>query len=106
MMSDKERNQAEDETAKMQEEEKRKKKKAKKKYIYIDDGRTVADMNVEGMPGYDKLKNEKKKDPERLTFKEKMAVLFGAYRAYFPYLVIMILALSIVYLLIYIIWGS
>lgn len=79
------------------------KKEEKKKYVYIDDGRTIADMNVEGMPGYDPARNQKKAD--RLTFKEKMAVLFGAYRAYFPYLVTVLLALAIVYLIFYIIWS-
>lgn len=76
----------------------------KKEYVYIDDGRTIADMNVEGMPGYDPDRDKKKKI-DRLTFKEKMAILFGAYRAYFPYLVTLILALAVMYLVFYILWS-
>lgn len=86
-----------------QEEKAKRGKKEKKKYVYVDDGRTIADMNVEGMPGYDPARDKKKAD--RLTWKEKAAILFGAYRAYFPYLVTVLLALAIVYLIFYIIWS-
>jgi hypothetical protein len=81
------------------------KKDKKKKIIYIDDGRTVSDMNVEGMPGYDKDRDKRKKDPEQLTFKEKLAVVFGAYRAYLPFLLILIGSLVLLWLFFYFVWG-
>lgn len=79
-------------------------KKKKQKIVYIDDGRTISDMNVEGMPGYDKQKNQKK-NPEKLTFKEKLAVVFGAYRAYLPFLLIMVGTLVLLWLFFYFFWG-
>jgi len=89
---------------KMKKTKETKKSQNKKEEIYIDDGRTIADMNVEGMPWYDKNK-EKRKKPERITFKEKMAVLWGAYRAYLPGLLIIATAMAAVYLLIMVWWG-
>jgi hypothetical protein len=68
----------------------KKEKKKKQKIIYIDDGSTVADMNVEGMCGYDKDRDKRKKDPEQPTFREKLAMVFGAYLAYLPFLLILI----------------
>lgn len=53
----------------------------KKKSKFVDDGRTIADMNVEGMPWY--TPEEKKKQPEeeafnqKLTRKEMFAMLRG-----------------------------
>lgn len=83
---------------------KKNQKNNEEKIVYIDDGSTVSDMNVEGMPWYDKNRDKRKK-PERVTFKEKMAVLFGAYRAYLPWLLIMAISMGAVYLLIKVWWG-
>lgn len=77
---------------------KNKKKKEKKEIIYIDDGRTVVDMDVEGFPWHGSKKRKKERD--RITFREKLAIVFGAYRAYLPYLIIGFIALGLMYLLI------
>lgn len=55
--------------------------KNKKKPSFIDDGRTIADMNVEGMPWYSgeksKTENKRENDFTDLTFKEKRAMMKG-----------------------------
>lgn len=59
--------------------------KNKKKPSFIDDGRTIADMNVEGMPWYSGEKNKKDNKRENdftdLTFKEKRAMMRGIFGA-------------------------
>ena len=79
-------------------------KKRKKEYP-DDDGRTVANMNVEGMPWYQQNKeeaDEKKKKIEelRISRKEKRAMIIGAYLAYLPMLLTVLAAFTIVMLLI------
>ena len=58
-----------------------KKKEKKEKVRYYDDGRTIADMNVEGMPWYSgeksKTENKRENDFTDLTFKEKRAMMRG-----------------------------
>ena len=53
----------------------------KKKPSFVDDGRTIANMNVEGMPWYSEAKNKPenkgKNDFTDLTFKEKRAMMRG-----------------------------
>lgn len=61
----------------------------RKKEKFVDDGRTIANMNVDGMPWYDPAsdkkesgapvaENSKPGEPaEPLTFKETMAVVKG-----------------------------
>ena len=55
--------------------------KNKKKPSFVDDGRTIADMNVEGMPWYSEQKNKPENKGENdftdLTFKEKRAMMRG-----------------------------
>lgn len=55
--------------------------KNKKKPSFIDDGRTIANMNVEGMPWYSEQKNKPENKGENdftdLTFKEKRAMMRG-----------------------------
>lgn len=82
----------------------KKTKPKKEKIIWIDDGSTVSDMNVEGMPWYVKGGHKKKK-PDRLKFKEKLAVVFGAYKAYLPFLITIILSIAFVFVLIWLWWG-
>jgi hypothetical protein len=72
------------------------KKEKKQKIIYIDDGRTVVDMDVEGFPWHG-AKKKKKADADRPTFKEKLAIVLGAYRAYLPYFVIVAATLLIAF---------
>lgn len=81
----------------------KKTKRKKDKTVWVDDGRTVSDMNVEGMPWYVKGGYPKKK--ERITFKERLALIFGAYKAYLPFLLVVMCSIAIVFLLIFVWWG-
>jgi len=57
---------------------------AKKKEIFEDDGRTIADMNVDGMPWYVQKREkpqEQEADPLHLTRKEKWAMMGGVMKA-------------------------
>ena len=57
---------------------------AKKKEIFEDDGRTVADMNVDGMPWYVQKREKpqtQESDPLNLTAKEKWAMMGGVMKA-------------------------
>ena len=62
-------------------------KKHKGKVTYIDDGRTIANMNVEGMPWYNPKRDEIpetskiKGKGEELTAKETLAVMGGVLKA-------------------------
>ena len=59
------------------------KKKKHDKVYEEDDGRVIADMNVEGMPCYQKDRKEKRpeKEPLELTKEEKKAVTLGMMKA-------------------------
>ena len=75
------------------------KKKEKKKFE--DDGRTSVDMNVEGFSWYrphsdGKRKKKAKDDPDRPTAKETRAMILAAYKAYLPYLLIILGSMVIV----------
>lgn len=58
-------------------------KKKKKKYD-DDDGRTIADMNVEGMPWYNPHRDKKVAKEEKPTRKEMFAMMRGWFVAYLP----------------------
>lgn len=78
----------------------------KKKNDYYDDGRTIVNMNVDGMPWYNPNRTDrKKKDKDRPRFKERMAMIFGAYRAFLPFVAITVGAFTVVALLLYL-WLS
>ena len=79
-------------------------KKKDKRPIY-DDGHTIVDMNVEGMPWYNPHRTKDKKDRDKPTFKERMAMIWGGYRAILPFVLITVVAFTIVALLIYL-WLS
>lgn len=80
--------------------------KKKEKPPIDDDGRTIVDMNVEGMPWYNPNRTgRKRKDKDRPRFKERMAMIWGAYRAFLPFLLITIFAFALVAVLMYI-WLS
>lgn len=83
-----------------------KKKKSKKPPVY-DDGRTIVDMNVDGMPWYDPHRSERKKrdKKDRPTFKERLAMIAGAYRATILPMLIFLGGLVVVMLLIFL-WLS
>ncbi len=65
-----------------------------------DDGRTIADMNVDGMPWYNptmgKVKNE-----DKPTRKEKRALIRAGYLAYLPAFLMVLLGFTAAVLIIY-----
>ena len=70
---------------------------SKKKKIY-DDGRTIADMNVKGMPGYtseEGKKAQKNASDLNLTRKEKWQLIKAAYAKMIPLLLIVLLGFLI-----------
>ncbi len=77
-------------------------KKEKKQDIY-DDGRTIVNMNVEGMPWYNPNRTDRKKknDPDRPRFRERLAMIFGGYRAILPFVLVTILAFALTAVIIY-----
>lgn len=80
-------------------------KKKKKKYD-DDDGRTIANMNVEGMRWYNPKKKEedekKRKIKElKISRKERRAMIIGAYLAYLPMFLTILLSFTIVALLLW-----
>lgn len=78
---------------------------AKKKYD-DDDGRTIANMNCEGLPWYQKNKSDKPRNREdRPTRREMRAIIIGAFRAYLPYFLFIIFGFSLAFLLICLILG-
>lgn len=80
--------------------------KERKKTSTYDDGRTIVDMNVEGMPWYNPNRTDgKKNDKDKPTFKERMAMIFGAYRALLPFVLVTVVAFALVAVLIYL-WVS
>ena len=81
-----------------------KQKEKKKKEKFVDDGRTIADMNVDGLPWYDgKGPRDKsdKKDPDKPTKRELIKMIFGMYKAMLPYLLLTIGCFLLIFLLMY-----
>ncbi len=58
-------------------------KKQKKRYD-DDDGRTIADMNVEGLPWYSKYADKKVDKQDKPTRREFFAMIRGWFVAYAP----------------------
>ena len=80
-------------------------KKKKTKEVPADDGRVIADMNVEGLPWYRKnlRKKKDKNDPDQPTSREMRAMILAAYKAYLPYLLIILGVLTLTCLIGYLI---
>lgn len=79
-----------------------KKKSSKKKPEFIDDGRSIADMNVEGFSWYmpKKFQTERQNLSDlKLTRKEKWAMIIGAFKAIIPVVFVMIALLFGLFLL-------
>jgi hypothetical protein len=79
------------------------KKRIKQKDKYQDDGQTVANMNVEGLPWYmseKQVKAKKKMLDLGLSSKERRAIAFGAFLAYLPLFLTIIAGFVGAYLLI------
>ena len=79
----------------------------KKKRTHQDDNRTIANMNVEGMPWYQSEKDVQKRkaiNDLQITRKEKWAMLWGAFIAFLPVFLIIIGSFIVVYLLLYLLF--
>ena len=82
--------------------EERKAKKAAKKELkkrqreQLDDGRTVADMNVEGFSWYNPHAKNGKTPAGKVPRKEYWAMVFGAFKAMLPLIGCMLLAYGLV----------
>lgn len=81
------------------------KKDAKKKIERTpieDDGRTIANMNVDGLPWYRPNATRKKEGEQRdqPTHKETWALIFAAYKAYLPYFIAMIVGFGLAFLIV------
>lgn len=83
--------------------EKKKRKAENKKRQFSDDGHTISEMNVEGMPFYEPNKptKEQVKNSEKPTKKETFAMIMGAYKAYLPTLLFMVGIFTLVFLAAY-----
>ena len=85
-------------------------KKSKKKEQFVDDNRTIVDMNVDGFPWYDgsdqrtrrQDKKAERKDRDKPTAKERLKMIFGMYRALLPFLLITIGCFTLVFVLLYV----
>lgn len=75
--------------------------KANKKQKYIDDGHTIYNMDVDGMPH----RRAKNKDDLFVTRKEKRAIIKAAFRHYFPIFIGVLICFLIAMLLI-MLWLS
>lgn len=66
---------------------------------YYDDGRTIANMDIEGMPNRIK-KSQKRKSQYDVSKEEKRHLIFAAYRAMLPILLCGIVGMTLAMLLI------
>ena len=74
--------------------------KKQKKQDDLDMETSFADMNVEGMPWYDKnRKNGAKKDKIQVTKKEYWAMVRGAFSAFLPMFLCILVGMLAVFLL-------
>ncbi len=79
-------------------------KKKRNKPEDYDDGRTIANMNVEGMPWYEPeevRKNRESLKAEKPTRKEKRAMIRGAFAATLPFLFAILISVSIAFLVVW-----
>ena len=85
-------------------EKKEKKKNKRNKIDEYDDGRTIIEMNVEGMPWYSgNPRGEKadKKDHDKPTRRELFKMIFGLYKAMIPYLLIALACFTAIFVAMY-----
>lgn len=86
-----------------------KRKDGKKKEEFIDDGRTIADMDYEHITGYKSKKERKKHDEIRsldLTRQERRAIYKAAFSQYMPMFACFIVAFILVIVFLYFFWLS
>lgn len=74
---------------------------ANKDNKFIDDGRTIAPMDIDGMPKrfFNKKEKNRKKEYD-VTKKEKRALIFAAYKAFLPVLICGLVGMLLTMLLI------
>ena len=80
----------------------KKDKEKKKPTEPEDDGRTIVNMNVDGMPWYQPNLPERKKkehDPDKPTHKELRARIKAAYLTMLPYVLIALGALALAFVI-------
>ena len=70
-----------------------------KKEEFIDDGRTIANMDVEGMPKYNKKQTNRKKEYD-VSKSEKRHMILASYKAYLPVLLCGLIGMTLAMLLI------
>ena len=83
-------------------DKKEKKTKQRKEKLVLDTETTFADMNVEGIRGYDPNRSKRKNNQVKLSKKEYWAVVLGAYRAMLPMILCMLAGFALMFLLAYI----
>ena len=67
-----------------------------KKHYADDDGRTIVDMNVDGMPWYQRNKSDKKvADEDKPTRKERHAMMRAWFSIYLPRLLAIIVGFGL-----------
>ncbi len=72
---------------------------------FEDDGRTIADMNVEGMPWYKQHKrNTTPSEPLYLTRAEKRAMFMGIMSELVPLILVIVVVFTLVFLALDIFW--
>lgn len=72
---------------------------------YEDDNRTIADMNVEGLPWYNKnVKNKNIQNNIKLTTKEKFRVIFYSLKIIVPIALGFVAVYFLIFLLLDIFW--
>ena len=84
-----------------------KKNKKQRKDQFVDDNRTIVEMNVDGFPWYDGIgpdkKKSDKKDKDKPTKKELVKMIFGMYGATLPFLLITIGCFLAVFVVLYLV---
>ena len=81
--------------------EKKDKKEKKKKQKFVDDGRVIADMNVEGTPWYRGKNFGSENRPPKLTRKERFAVFKGAFFSMIPVVLCTLAGLTVAGILVW-----
>ena len=72
---------------------------------FEDDGHTIANMNVEGMPWYKPYKKEQgSSEALSLTWTEKRAMFFGIMSELIPLVGIIVVVFTLVYLVLDLFW--
>lgn len=72
---------------------------------FKDDGRTIAEMNVEGMPWYKPhKKNTTSSEPLHLTGAEKRAMFMGIMSELIPLVVTIVVVFTLVFLALDVFW--